>query len=97
VWSAPGGLRSDEWIRRPWGRGRAVTQPLRQVGPVIDSSIPGRWVRFCQIRSVALRAPSPWFTGAIAHWSAPDRADRGRLLGRFADDVTAHLTTLEDR
>ncbi|MCO6003967.1 hypothetical protein NE236_03150 [Actinoallomurus purpureus] len=58
---------------------------------------PGRWVRFCQIRSVAARAPSPWFTGAIAHWSAPDRADLGRLLGRFADDVTAHLTTLEDR
>ncbi|NUW46145.1 MarR family winged helix-turn-helix transcriptional regulator [Nonomuraea rhodomycinica] len=37
-----------------------------------------------------------WFTGAIDHWSAQDRADLGRLLARFADDVTAHLATLED-
>ncbi|RJL35674.1 MarR family winged helix-turn-helix transcriptional regulator [Bailinhaonella thermotolerans] len=38
-----------------------------------------------------------WFTGAIAHWSGPDRADLGRLLARFADDVTAHLATLEEK
>ncbi|MEV7805242.1 MarR family transcriptional regulator [Microbispora sp. NPDC088329] len=37
-----------------------------------------------------------WFTGAIAHWSEQDREDLGRLLARFADDVTAHLATLED-
>ncbi|MFC4907418.1 MarR family winged helix-turn-helix transcriptional regulator [Actinomadura gamaensis] len=37
-----------------------------------------------------------WFTGAIAHWSEPDRAALGRLLARFADDVTTHLATLED-
>ncbi|SEF73397.1 DNA-binding transcriptional regulator, MarR family [Nonomuraea solani] len=37
-----------------------------------------------------------WFTGAIAHWSEQDRADLGRLLARFADDVTARLATLED-
>ncbi|GII84642.1 MarR family transcriptional regulator [Sphaerisporangium siamense] len=38
-----------------------------------------------------------WFTGAIAHWSDPDRADLGRLLARFAEDITAHLATLEER
>ncbi|WP_433445093.1 hypothetical protein [Nonomuraea sp. CA-141351] len=27
----------------------------------------------------------------------PDRADLGHLPARFADDVTAHLITLEDR
>ncbi|NUW35763.1 MarR family transcriptional regulator [Nonomuraea sp. SMC257] len=37
-----------------------------------------------------------WFTGAISHWSEQDREDLGRLLARFADDVTAHLATLED-
>lgn len=37
-----------------------------------------------------------WFTGAIAHWSKQDRDELGRLLARFADDVTAHLATLED-
>jgi DNA-binding MarR family transcriptional regulator len=37
-----------------------------------------------------------WFTGAIAHWSEQDRGDLGRLLARFADDVTAHLDTLGD-
>ncbi|MCO1657817.1 MarR family winged helix-turn-helix transcriptional regulator [Pseudonocardia humida] len=37
-----------------------------------------------------------WFTGAIAHWSDEDREDLGRLLARFADDVTAHLSVLGD-
>ncbi|MFI6789608.1 MarR family winged helix-turn-helix transcriptional regulator [Nonomuraea sp. NPDC050383] len=37
-----------------------------------------------------------WFTGAIAHWPEQDRKDLGRLLARFADDVTAHLATLDD-
>ncbi|RDG35996.1 MarR family winged helix-turn-helix transcriptional regulator [Streptomyces corynorhini] len=37
-----------------------------------------------------------WFTDAISDWSEQDRNDLGRLLGRFADDVTAHLRTLDD-
>ncbi|MFF3755385.1 MarR family winged helix-turn-helix transcriptional regulator [Streptomyces sp. NPDC002018] len=37
-----------------------------------------------------------WFTEAIADWSDQDRGDLGRLLGRLADDVTAHLTRLDD-
>ncbi|MEE1799098.1 MULTISPECIES: MarR family transcriptional regulator [unclassified Streptomyces] len=37
-----------------------------------------------------------WFTGAVAHWPEQDRQDLGRLLSRLADDVTAHLSTLDD-
>lgn len=37
-----------------------------------------------------------WFTEAIADWSDQDRRDLGRLLGRLADDVTAHLARLDD-
>ncbi|MDT0476576.1 MarR family transcriptional regulator [Streptomyces sp. DSM 41014] len=37
-----------------------------------------------------------WFTDAIGHWSERDRADLGRLLGRFTDDVTARLAALEE-
>ncbi|WP_329458022.1 hypothetical protein [Streptomyces sp. NBC_01497] len=37
-----------------------------------------------------------WFTEAVAHWSDRDRDDLGRLLTRFADDVTAHLGHLDD-
>ncbi|MFC9431120.1 MarR family winged helix-turn-helix transcriptional regulator [Streptomyces sp. NPDC056987] len=37
-----------------------------------------------------------WFTGAVAHWPDQDRKDLGRLLSRLADDVTAHLSTLDD-
>jgi DNA-binding MarR family transcriptional regulator len=32
-----------------------------------------------------------WFTTAMAGWSAQDRDDLGRLLGRMVDDLTAHL------
>ncbi|MFJ4828858.1 MarR family winged helix-turn-helix transcriptional regulator [Streptomyces sp. NPDC088747] len=37
-----------------------------------------------------------WFTEATSAWSAQDRRDLGRLLGRLADDVTAHLNRLDD-
>jgi DNA-binding MarR family transcriptional regulator len=37
-----------------------------------------------------------WFTEALAGWSAQDRADLGRLMARFADDVTAHLAEFAD-
>lgn len=37
-----------------------------------------------------------WFTGAVAHWSEQDRADLGRLLTRFADDVTTQLAHLDE-
>lgn len=36
-----------------------------------------------------------WFTEILADWPEEDRHTFGRLLGRFADDLTAHLATLE--
>ncbi|MCX0271617.1 MarR family transcriptional regulator [Nocardia zapadnayensis] len=37
-----------------------------------------------------------WFTGALAGWSDEDRRTFGGLLGRFVDDLTAHLKVVED-
>lgn len=36
-----------------------------------------------------------WFTEVVSGWPEQDRKDLGRLLGRLADDVTAHLARLE--
>ncbi|MFE2373687.1 MarR family winged helix-turn-helix transcriptional regulator [Streptomyces sp. NPDC059398] len=36
-----------------------------------------------------------WFTGAVAHWPEQDRQDLGRLLTRFADEVTERLALLD--
>ncbi|MFE2842037.1 MarR family winged helix-turn-helix transcriptional regulator [Streptomyces scopuliridis] len=38
-----------------------------------------------------------WFTDALADWPRQDRQDFGRLLGRFADDLTTHLAALDDQ
>ncbi|MCK8676725.1 MarR family winged helix-turn-helix transcriptional regulator [Streptomyces lichenis] len=37
-----------------------------------------------------------WFTDTLAHWPDQDRDDLARLLGRFADEVTARLSQEED-
>lgn len=37
-----------------------------------------------------------WFAGALAGWSDEDRRTFGGLLGRFVDDLTAHLKVVED-
>ncbi|MEV6977678.1 MarR family transcriptional regulator [Kitasatospora sp. NPDC093806] len=36
-----------------------------------------------------------WLSGAMAGWSEQDRQDFGRLLGRFADDLTARVAGLD--
>ena len=36
-----------------------------------------------------------WFTDALAGWSTQDRRTFGRLLGRFADDLTVRLASLD--
>lgn len=43
-----------------------------------------------------LSAVSGWFTGALAGWTAEDRSELTRLLGRMVDDLGDHLTALED-
>ncbi|MGW0003123.1 hypothetical protein [Nocardia grenadensis] len=37
-----------------------------------------------------------WFTGALADRPDEDRGTFGGLLGRFVDDLTAHLKVAED-
>ncbi|MFF2747306.1 MarR family winged helix-turn-helix transcriptional regulator [Kitasatospora sp. NPDC058048] len=37
-----------------------------------------------------------WFTDTLADWPRQDRDDLTRLLARFADDVTARLSGLDD-
>lgn len=44
-----------------------------------------------------MRTVIGWFTDALADWPQQDRQDFGRLLGRFADDITARLTALDDQ
>jgi DNA-binding MarR family transcriptional regulator len=44
-----------------------------------------------------LRSILGWFGDVLAEWPAQDRRDFGRLLGRFADDLTARLAADEDR
>ncbi|MEV6879345.1 hypothetical protein [Amycolatopsis sp. NPDC051128] len=38
-----------------------------------------------------LSAISDWFADALAGWTAKDRGDLTRLLGRMVDDLTGHL------
>ena len=38
-----------------------------------------------------LEAVLGWFADAVADWSEEDKAAFGRLLGRFVDDLQAHL------
>lgn len=42
-----------------------------------------------------LRTLLGWFTEALADWSAQDRRDLGRLLGRFVDDLTGRLAAID--
>ncbi|MER5887484.1 MarR family transcriptional regulator [Streptomyces sp. NPDC001941] len=37
-----------------------------------------------------------WFADALADWPRQDRDDLVRLLARFADDVTTHLSRLDE-
>ncbi|GGP85557.1 MarR family winged helix-turn-helix transcriptional regulator [Saccharothrix coeruleofusca] len=43
-----------------------------------------------------LRTILGWLTDALADWSEEERRTFGRLLARFADDLTARLAALDD-
>jgi len=43
-----------------------------------------------------LSAISGWFTDALSGWTAKDRSELTRLLGRMVDDLTGHLATLDE-
>ncbi|MGH3623769.1 MAG: MarR family winged helix-turn-helix transcriptional regulator [Sciscionella sp.] len=70
---------------------RRVTDPYDQRARLIEltpdgASAAGRY----------LQALLGWFTDAISDWSEADRQTFGRLLGRFVDDLTAHVATIDD-
>ncbi|MFJ5225472.1 MarR family winged helix-turn-helix transcriptional regulator [Streptomyces sp. NPDC088400] len=44
-----------------------------------------------------MRTVVGWFTDALADWPQQDRQNFGRLLGRFADDLTSHLAAFDDQ
>ena len=39
---------------------------------------------------------SEWFTGALSAWTAKDRSELTRLLGRMVDDLAGHLAALDE-
>jgi DNA-binding MarR family transcriptional regulator len=73
------------------GLARRVTDPQDQRARLIELTPEG-----AEAADRYLKTVLGWFTGALAGWSPEDQQTFGRLLGRFADDVTAHLATLDD-
>ncbi|WP_086815480.1 MarR family winged helix-turn-helix transcriptional regulator, partial [Streptomyces cacaoi] len=78
------GLRQRGLVHR-------VTDPGDQRARLVELTDEGR-----QAAERYLGTVLGWFVDALAHWSEEDRRDLGRLLGRFADDVVAHLRRFED-
>ncbi|MFJ1645549.1 MarR family winged helix-turn-helix transcriptional regulator [Streptomyces sp. NPDC088258] len=68
-----------------------VTDPLDRRASLIEPTAEGSAAAERYTRSIV-----GWFTEAISGWSEEDRQVLGHLLGRFADDVTAHLAALDE-
>jgi DNA-binding MarR family transcriptional regulator len=79
----------NELARR--GLVRRVTDPLDQRARLIEPTSEGATATDRYMRVVL-----GWFTEALADWPEQDRQDLGRLLGRFADDLSTHLAALAD-
>lgn len=73
------------------GLARRVTDPQDQRARLIELTPEGAAAADRYLKTIL-----GWFTGALADWSPEDRRAFGRLLGRFADDLTAHLAALDD-
>lgn len=73
------------------GLTRRVADPDDQRARLIEPTPEGT-----EIAGRYLRTVLGWFNAAFDEWPAQDRQTFGRLLGRFVDDLTARLTTLED-
>ncbi|MBB4682850.1 MarR family winged helix-turn-helix transcriptional regulator [Amycolatopsis jiangsuensis] len=67
-----------------------VTDPADQRARLIAPTAPGRAAAEKYFGAVL-----GWFTDALADWSPEDRSALGRLLGRFADDLSARLSRLD--
>ncbi|MFC4122724.1 MarR family winged helix-turn-helix transcriptional regulator [Nonomuraea zeae] len=44
-----------------------------------------------EVASRCRKVTTDWFDGAIAGWSAADRAELSRLMGKLAEDLCSHL------
>ncbi|MEV0232652.1 MarR family transcriptional regulator [Nonomuraea sp. NPDC050786] len=44
-----------------------------------------------EVANKCRKVTTDWFEGALAEWSTADRAELSRLMGKLADDLTAHL------
>ncbi|GAA0361936.1 MarR family transcriptional regulator [Actinoallomurus spadix] len=73
------------------GLARRVTDPQDQRARLIELTPDGVAAADRYLKTIL-----GWFTGALADWSPEDRRTFGRLLGRFADDLTGHLAALDD-
>jgi DNA-binding MarR family transcriptional regulator len=73
------------------GLAHRVTDPDDQRARLIELTPEGAAAAERYLRTVL-----GWFTDVLADWPARDRQDFGRLLGRFADDLTARLAAIDD-
>jgi DNA-binding MarR family transcriptional regulator len=73
------------------GLARRVTDPDDQRARLIELTSEGAAAAERYLRTIL-----GWFTDVLAGWPAQDRRDLGRLLGRFADDLTARLAAIDD-
>ncbi|WP_242902728.1 MarR family winged helix-turn-helix transcriptional regulator [Actinomadura terrae] len=70
---------------------RRVTDPDDQRARLVEPTAQGQ-----ELTDRYLRAVFGWFGEALAGWPEEDRRAFERLLGRFVDDLTVHLATLDD-
>ncbi|MUN38337.1 MarR family winged helix-turn-helix transcriptional regulator [Actinomadura litoris] len=70
---------------------RRVTDPGDQRARLVEPTGQGREVTDRYMRTIF-----GWFGDALAGWPEGDRRAFERLLGRFVDDLTVHLATLDD-
>lgn len=68
-----------------------VTDPDDQRARLIEATSEGAAAAERYMRTII-----GWFTEALTDWPRQDREDFGRLLGRFIEDLTAHLETLDE-
>ncbi|MFB9835279.1 MarR family winged helix-turn-helix transcriptional regulator [Actinoallomurus acaciae] len=73
------------------GLARRATDPDDQRARLIELTPEGTAAAERYLRTVL-----GLFTDVLAGWPAQDRQDFGRLLGRFADDLTERLAALDE-
>jgi DNA-binding MarR family transcriptional regulator len=73
------------------GLARRVADPQDQRARLIELTTTGAAAAGRYLQTVL-----GWFTDALDDWSEQDRRSFGHLLGRFVDDITNRLATIDD-